>query len=78
MSFANPVAVNITAYYASSGGTATYIGILAFAIGSGPSGANLYAASSTSGITVPSSISVDNSSLPLPILLVQGSSGSLP
>jgi len=78
VSLANPVAVNITAYYTSSGGAATYIGILAFAVGLGSAGPTLYAASSTPGVTVPSSTTVDNSSLPLPILLVQGSSGSLP
>jgi len=77
--YGNPVAVNITAFYESPGGTATYIGVLAFFVGTGSSGGpDLFAASSTSGIAVPSSTSIDNSSLPLPILLVQGSSGSLP
>jgi hypothetical protein len=78
VSFANPVAVNITAYYTSSGGTAVYVGILAFSLGSGPAGPTLFAATSTSGISVPGTTSVDNSSLPLPILLVQSSSGAVP
>ena len=78
-SYGNPVAVNITAYYESPGGTATYIGILAFFVGTSPSGgSSLYAASSTPGVAVPSSTSIDNTSLPLPILLVQGSSAGHP
>ncbi len=75
---ANPVAVNITAYYTSPSAQATYVGVLAFAIGSAASGPVLYGATSTSGVTVPSSLPVDNSSLPLPILLTVGSSGGLP
>ncbi|MGD0249615.1 MAG: hypothetical protein ABSB97_01810 [Thermoplasmata archaeon] len=77
-SLANPVAVNVTAYYTSSGGTAIYVGILAFVVGPGPGGPTLYAASLTSGISVPSSTPVDNNSLPLPVLLAVGSSGSPP
>jgi hypothetical protein len=74
----NPIALNITAYYQSTGGSATYVGILAFVVAPGPDGTDLYGASMTSGITVPGVTPVDNSSLPLPILLVQGSSGGPP
>ena len=72
----NPVAVNVSADYVSSGGSALYVGILAFFVaGSATSGETLFAASSTSGIAVPSSIAVSNSTLPLTVLLVSSGSG---
>jgi hypothetical protein len=75
----NPVAVNITAYYTSGSATATYVGVVAFAVGTGSGGGGvLYADSPTTGVTVPSSTPIDNSSLPLPILLALGTSGQLP
>lgn len=77
-SSANPVAVNITAYYVSSGGDAVYAGILAFYVGTSPSGEVLNLASATSGVVVPSSISVDNSSLPYPIPLAKVGTGGPP
>ncbi len=74
----NPVAVNINATYSSSGGTAYYLGIVAFYLGPGPTGETLYASSPTAGLSVPSASPADNSTLPLPILLVEGTSGGAP
>lgn len=77
-SAANPVAVNVSAFFVSAGGNALYVGILAFFVGgSSASGETLYAASSTSGVAVPSSTAVSNSSLPLTILLVTNSMGGI-
>lgn len=75
----NPVAVNVTASYASLNGYATYSAVVVFFVGPGPSpsGETLYAASPTGGL-VPSSTPVDNASLPLTILLPATSTGSAP
>ena len=77
----NPVAVNVTAYYTSPGGTAWYVGVLAFYVGPGPgpSGEALYSSTQTSGLGLPSAPTpVDNSSLPLTILLPLTASGRAP
>lgn len=77
-SSANPVAVNVTALFVSSGGNALYVGILAFFVsGSSTSGETLFAASQTSGVAVPASTAVSNSTLPLTILLVTSSTGGI-
>ena len=67
----NPVAVNVTASYVSSGGSALYEGTLAFFVAGTPAtGEALYLASSTAGISVPPSPqAVSNSSFPLAIRL---------
>ncbi len=67
----NPIALNITAYYTSPSGSAFYVGRLAFYVTASPSGSGevLYAASGTSGVVVASSTTVDNSSLPMVIVL---------
>jgi hypothetical protein len=79
--YGDPVAVNVTAYYVSPGGTAWYVGVLAFYVGSGPgpSGEALYSSTQTSGLGLPSTPTpVDNSSLPLTILLPLTASGRAP
>ncbi len=70
-SSSNPIALNITAYYTSPSGSAFYVGRLAFYVTAAPSGSGevLYAASGTSGVVVASSTTVDNSSLPMVIVL---------
>jgi len=81
MTIENPVAVNVTAYYVSPGGTAWYVGVVAFYVGPAPgsSGDDLYYASQTSGVGLPSTPTpVDNSSLPLTILLPITGSGRAP
>jgi len=77
-SAANPVAINVTAYYVSSGGDAVYSGILAFYVGTSSSSDLLNVASATAGVVVPSSILVDNSSLPYPIPLAKVGTGGPP
>jgi len=75
---ANPVAVNVTALFVSSGGSALYAGVLAFFVaGSSASGETLFAASETSGIAVPASTAVSNATLPLTILLATASTGGV-
>jgi len=74
----NPVAINITAFYASSGGNAWYAGVLAFYVGGSSSGEVLNSASETSGVVVPGAIAVGNSTLPLPITLATVSRGGPP
>ncbi len=78
--FAPLIALNITAYYQSPAGDAVYAGELAFLAGPSPSGGGevLYAASATSGVTVSGQIPVDNSTLPLLIVLAHVFPGSLP
>ncbi len=71
----NPIALNVTAYYSSSGGSAWYGGVLAFEVTSGASGQVLNAVSETASVAVPSSVPVDNSSLPFPITLATVSAG---
>ena len=68
-SIENPIALNITAFYASSSGNAWYGGIVAFYVASSPSGDVLYGASAMSAVVVPASVPVDNSSLPYPVTL---------
>jgi len=75
---ANPIAVNITAFYQSSAGSAWYAGVLAFYVSSGTSGEALNFASDTSGIVIPGSVAVGNSTLPLPITLATVSPGGPP
>jgi hypothetical protein len=77
----DPVAITVTAYYVSPGGTAWYAGVVAFFVGAGPgpTGEALYTATNTSGLGLPSAPTpVDNASLPLTILLPFTSSGSPP
>jgi hypothetical protein len=78
----NPVAVNVTAYYVSPGGeSADYVGVLAFYVSPATSstGEVLYSATQTPGLGLPSTPTpVDNSSLPLTILLPITASGSPP
>jgi hypothetical protein len=77
----NPVAVNVTAWYVSPGGTAWYVGVLAFYVGPGPgpTGEALYSSTQTPGLGLPSTPTpVDNSSLPLTINLPLTASGKAP
>jgi hypothetical protein len=75
----DPVAVNISALYVSAGGSALYVGILAFYVGGTPaSGEVLYVATLTSGVSVPPNpTTVSNSSFPLPIGLAASGSGGV-
>ena len=73
----NPIALNVTAYYSSSGGSAWYGGVLAFYVTSGASGQVLNAVSETTSVAVPGSVPVDNSSLPFPITLATVSPGGV-
>ncbi len=80
-SYLNPVALNISASYASPQGTALYVAEVAFYVGPAASGTGelLYAASAFPTVAVPSTPTpVDNASLPLPILLELASSGGAP
>jgi hypothetical protein len=72
---ANPIALNVSALYQTPGGSALYIGEIAFELGApaGPTATNLYAASPTPGLAVSSSNPV--STLPLIIQLVDVGSG---
>ncbi len=72
---ANPIAVNVTAYYSSAGGSAYYTAVLALFVGPGPTGETLYLASDTPGVAVRPTVPVDNSSLPLTILMAVAASG---
>ncbi len=76
-SSANPVALNISAYYVSPGGSAWYVGVIAFyvSVTSPPSGETLFAATDTSGITVVSPLAVSNDTLPMAILLHNAGGG---
>ena len=77
---ANPVAVNITAYYASSAGSASYRATIAFYVGpsSTTGGLVLFASSPTPGLAVAASTPLDNTSLPLTILMPLTASGGPP
>jgi len=69
---ANPVALNISAYYysPSTSSSTWYVGVFAFFVGSTPvSGESLYSATPTSGVAVTSPLVVSNSTLPVTILL---------
>lgn len=76
----NPVAVNVTAYYVSPGGNAWYVGVIAFFVTLTSSTPQLYLASGGShSVAIPSSpVTVDNSSLPLPITLTLAAHGAPP
>ncbi len=74
----DPIALNVTVYYTSPSASATYLGVFAFAVEPVPGGQVLYAATPTPGVAVPGTTPVDNSSLPLAILLALGPSGKLP
>jgi hypothetical protein len=74
----NPVAVNITAYYVSTSGTAWYGGVVAFYVAPSSGGYTLYGSGESSAVAVPGSTPVDNSSLPLPITLPLVSPGGPP
>lgn len=76
-STSNPIALNVSAYYVTSGASAFYVGELAFFVGpAGSSGLAVYAATPTAGVFVPSTPTpVDNTHQPFYIIL---SSVSLP
>jgi len=69
---ANPVALNISAFYfsPSTSSSTWYVGVFAFFVGGTPaSGESLYSVSATSGVAVTSPLTVSNSTLPADILL---------
>ena len=74
----NPIALNITAYYDSPSGTAFYVGEFAFLVGGGSSGPTLYSASARSDVTVAATTPIDNSSLPMLIVLAHLTGGAVP
>jgi hypothetical protein len=76
-SSANPVALNISAYYVSPSGSAWYVGVIAFyvAVTAPPGGESLYSASDTSGVAVSSPLAVSNDTLPAVILLHNAGGG---
>jgi hypothetical protein len=63
----DPVAVNVTAYYTASGGSAYYVGLIVFYVAPGGGGTDLVLASGTPGLAVPSSVAF--SDLPYTIAL---------
>lgn len=77
-SAANPVALNISAYYLSPSGNAWYVGVVAFYVTAATptSGESLYSASDTSGVAVTSPLTVSNDTLPAAILLHNAGGGS--
>jgi len=77
-SSANPVALNISAYYLSPSGTAWYVGVVAFYVTAATptSGESLYSATDTSGVAVTSPLTVSNDTLPAAILLHNAGGGS--
>jgi hypothetical protein len=77
---ANPVALNVSAYYVSPSGNTWYVGLLAFYVSpsSSSSGESLYSATATSGVAVPSPLAVSNSTLPVAILLANVGPGGGP
>ena len=74
----NPVAVNVSAYYTSSGGNALYGGELAFYVGPSSSGNAVYSVSGTSGVYAPAPADVNNVSQPFYIILTTLTSRSPP
>jgi hypothetical protein len=75
----NPVGVNVTAQYVSPGGCARYVGVMAFFVGPAAGGGDALYSASPSGLGLPSApVPVDNSSLPLTILLPLTASGCPP
>ncbi len=76
----DPVALNISAHYTSPSGSTWYFGLVAFyaAVTSPPSGESLYSASGSSGVTVPSTIAINNDTLPVAILLADVGPGTPP
>lgn len=79
-SAADPVALNISAHYTSPSGSTWYFGLLAFyvAVTSPPTGESLYSASGSSGVAVPSTLAVNNNTLPVAILLADVGPGTPP
>lgn len=77
-SIENPVGLNVTAYYTSPGGTAWYVGVVALYVVTGSTGPTLYFATPTPGLGLPGPTPVDNTSLPLTILLPLTPSGGPP
>lgn len=78
-STANPVALNIYAYYYSASGSTWYVGVIAFYVGGTlSSGETLYSASETSGVTLTSPLAVSNDTLPTVVLLHNAGSGGGP
>jgi len=79
-SSANPVALNISAHYTSPSGSTWYFGLVAFyvAMTSPPSGESLYSASGWPGVTVPSTLAVNNNTLPVAVLLADVGPGTPP
>jgi len=68
---ANPVALNISAHYVSPSGSTWYVGVFAFFIAGAPfpGTESLYSTSDTSGVVVPSPITVSNTTLPFDVVL---------
>lgn len=77
---ANPVALNISAYYVSPTGSTWYVALLAFYVTpvAASSGESLYATTGTSGVAVNSPIAVSNDTLPEAILLYNAGPGGAP
>jgi hypothetical protein len=76
-STANPVALNISAYYLSPSGSAWYVAVVAFYVTAATptSGESLYSATETSGVAVTSPLAVSNDTLPVAILLHNAGGG---
>ena len=68
-STADPIAVNVSACYVSSSGNEFYWGELAFYAGYTSRGETLFFAANSPGVTVPSSLLIDNTSFPYLISL---------
>jgi hypothetical protein len=74
----NPVAVNVSAYYQSSGGNALYVGELAFYVGGGRAASSVYSVSATPGVFAPGPTPVSNATQPFYVILTTSKSGSVP
>jgi hypothetical protein len=74
----NPLGVNVTAQYVSPGGCARYVGVVALFVGPVTGGGEALFSASPSGLGLPAPVPVDNSSLPLTILLPVTASGCPP
>jgi hypothetical protein len=73
---ANPVALNISAYYVSPSGSALYVGVVAFYVAAAsPSGGESLYSTSLTGATLTSPLSVSNDTLPAVILLHNAGGG---
>lgn len=75
---ANPVALNISAYYTSPSSATWYVGVFAFYVSVTPAGETLYSATATSGVAVTSTLAVSNDTLPLDVLLHNAGPGGGP